>query len=134
MLLDSTFASELGTPQAAQTLAFVKKVLAGLLFVDIQVAGSTFTCQVKTGDGQNKTGVQNIMIRVAATDNSVPPALPIRAAISVGVGTSKAGSGTNIFWVQTNSAGALTVTVSGVTTYLIEMTPNQGVAMSVGVS
>lgn len=133
MLLDPTFATELGSPQAAQTLAFVKKVMAGLLFMDIQVAGSTLTCQVKTGDGQNKTGVQNVMIRVAATDNAIPPALPIRASISVSVGTSKAGAGTNIFWVQTNSAGALTFTVSGVGTLLIELTPNQGVAMSVGI-
>lgn len=133
MLLSPSFVSSLGTAPAAQTLDFVKKLMAGLLYVDIQAAGSTFTCQVKTGDGENKSGVMNVMIRIAATDSSIPPALPITPAISISVGTGKAGGGTNMFWAQTDASGALTFSVSGVTTFLVELTPNQGIPTSVGI-
>ncbi len=133
MLLDSNFVTELNTPQAAQTLAFVKKVLAGLLYVDIQVSGSTLTCQIKSGDGVNHNATTNVMLRVAMSDVSVPPAPPAVPAVSASVGTLKCGAGTNIFWIQTTSSGAFTVNVTGTGSLLIEATPNQGVAMSVGI-
>lgn len=132
MLVDSGFQTELGTSQGAQTLAFVKKVMKGLLFMDIQADGTTLTCQLKTGDGSNLAEVRNVMVRLAATDASIPPAPPAIPVISMIVGTLIAGSGTNILWVRTTSTGALTFVVVG-NPVLVELTPNQGVATSVGI-
>lgn len=133
MLVDTNLSTELGIPQGAQTLAFVKKVLAGLTYVDIQAAGSALTCQVKSGDGQNKTGVINVMVRLAFTSVAIPPAAPIPPTILATLGTLKSGSGTNILWIQTTNTGAFSLSISGASgSLLVEMTPQQGVAMSVG--
>jgi hypothetical protein len=135
MLVDPSFATELGIPQGAQTLAFVKKVLMGLAYVDIQAVGAALTCQVKSGDGQNKTAVTDIMVRVAFTGVAIPPAAPVPPTISVSVGTLKSGTGTNILWIQSTNTGAFSLSISGATgNLLVEMTPKQGVAMSVGLS
>lgn len=132
MLIDHSLQTELNTPQGAQTLAFVTKVLKGLLYVDIQVASTTLTCQLKTGDGVNLAEVRNIMVRLAATDASIPPAPPAIPSISMITGTLIAGAGTNILWAKTTSGGAMSFTVTGGLVVLVELTPNQGVAMSVG--
>lgn len=132
MLLDTDFQTLLDTAQGAQTLAFVKKVMKGLLYVDIQVASTTLTCQVKTGDGVNLSGIRNIMVRLAATDASIPPAPPAIPSVVANTGTLIAGSGTNILWVKTTSGGAFSITVTGVGPVLVELTPSQGVPMSVG--
>lgn len=131
MLVDQGLQTDLGIPQGAQTLAFVKKVMKGLLYVDIQVAGTTLTCQVKTGDGDNLTGVSNVMIRLAATDVSIPPTPPSLPSIGMIAGTLVAGAGSTTLWAKTNSSGALSFTVTG-GPVLVELTPNQGVSTSVG--
>lgn len=129
MLLDPDFVSDLGSPQAAQTLAFVKRVVRALRYVDIQVSGTTLTCQVKTGDGDNLLATTDVMIKLGATGVVVPPNPPTPPSISVSVGTFKAGTGSNILWVQSTSTGAITFTVTGSGSILVEMTPNQGVSM-----
>ena len=132
MLLDLDFQAVLDTPQGAQTLAFVKKVMKGLLYVDVQVSGTTLTCQVKTGDGIALAGTRNVMVRLAATDASIPPAPPVVPSVVANSGTLVAGAGTNILWVRTTAGGAFAITVTGVGPVLVELTPNQGVSMSVG--
>lgn len=130
MLLDPTFQSELNTSQGAQTLAFVKKVMKGISYVDIQVAATTLTCQLKTGDGVNLAEIRNVMVRLAATDTSIPPVPPALPTISMVVGTFVAGTG-SMLWVKTTSSGALSFTVTG-GPVLVELTPSQGISMSIG--
>lgn len=132
MLIDSDLQTELGTSQGAQTLAFVKKVMRGLLYVDIQVVSTTLTCQVKTGDGVNLLGVRNVMVRLAATNASIPPALPDVPIVGIGTGILIAGAGTNILWIKTTIGGAFSFTVTGTGPVLVELTPNQGIPISVG--
>lgn len=123
MLVDPTFQTELGTPPTAQTFAFVKKVVKGLFYVDIQAAGSTLTCQVKTGDGLNHSAVVDVAVRTIGS-----------GVIGVGTGTALAGVGTNAVWLQTTSAGAFSVVITGSGSVLVECFPKQGVVMSAGLT
>lgn len=135
MLVDPSFQIELSTPPTAQTFTFVKKVVKGLSYVDMQASGSVLTCQVKTGDGQAKTGVTDVAIMLAFTGVAIPPAAPIPPTVAVIVGTLKAGAGTNILWVQTTNAGAFSLSLSGVSGgLLVQAVPQQGVAMSAGLT
>lgn len=135
MLVDSSYATQLSNiPQAVPTLDFIKRVMKALRYVDIQVSGTTLTCQVKTGDGENLAAITNVMIRLAATGVAVPPNPPVPPSISVSVGTFKAGTGSNILWIQSTNTGAFAFTVTGSGSILVELTPNQGVAMSASIS
>jgi hypothetical protein len=126
MLVDPGFQVELSTPPTAQTFAFVKKMVKGLFYVDIQAAGSALACQVKTGDGQNYNSVVDVSIRTISSGI-------IPAVISVTSGVLKA-TGAGACWLQTTSSGAFSVTISGSGPVLVEAFPKQGVGMSTGLS
>jgi hypothetical protein len=126
MLVDPSFQIELSTPPTAQTFTFVKKVVKGLFYADIQVSGSTITCQVKTGDGQNANSVIDVSIRTVAS-GILPP------VIAVTSGVLKA-TGFGACWVQTTSSGSFSATVTGIGPILVEVFPKQGVAMSAGLN
>lgn len=130
MLVDPAFQVELGSPPTAQTFNFVKKVVKGLFYVDIHVSGSTLTCQVKTGDGENYNQIVNVSVRTIST--FVPPLLG--AAITVTVGTPMAGGGTSAVWLQTTSTGAFALSIVGSGQVLVEALPMQGVFMSAGLN
>lgn len=132
MLLDPTFVSTLNNTPGFQTLNFVKNVMKGLSYIDIQVSSTTLTCQVKSGDGQNLTATTNVVVQFGADDISIPPAPSTLPTISASTGIVKSGAGTNCYWVQTNSSGAFTLSIFGSGNVLVQMTPNQGVSMSVG--
>lgn len=134
MLVDPSFQIELSTPPTAQTFTFVKKVVKGLSYVDMQAAGSVLTCQVRTGDGIAKTGTTDVALMLAFTGVAIPPAAPIPPAVSVLVGTLKSGAGTNILWIQTTNAGTFSLSVAGAGDVLVQAIPQQGVAMSAGLS
>lgn len=134
MLIDPTYAAELAASSATtSTLNFIKRVMAGLYYVDAQVSGSTVTCQVKTGDGQNYSAMANVTMKLAGTGIPVPPALSAPPSVSMMTGSVHAGGGTNILWIQTTNTGSFSFTVGGSGSVLVDLTPNQGVSMSVGV-
>jgi hypothetical protein len=123
MLVHPTFQAELNTVTNQQTFTFVKKTVKGLYFVDIySVVGTTLACQVKTGDGANATSFVDVSVRTSSNNPFT---------VTVLDGEPLAGNGTAACAVRSSITGAFTVSVVGTGTVFVEMTPKEGVMMSV---
>lgn len=134
-LLDPDFESELQNAaqgSGAQTLDFLKNVLKGLLYADLQVSGRTITGQIKKGDGTNHAAQVDLSVRTIAV-SAVAPAPQVEGTISVATGTSSA-AGSLCAHVKTTAAGAFSVTIGGAGAVGVEVVVNKGVGAVVVVS
>ena len=124
MLISSDLVTDLAgdTPFTDKTLAFVKSVMDGLLYVEATPAGDIISGQVKKGGGDSVVAVTNVAVRTIAA---------VGGTIAVGTGTAMAGAGTVQCWLQTTGAGAFQVTITHTGACLVEITPHQGVTMVV---
>lgn len=110
-MLDPTLIPELeAQPRSDQTIAFIRRILNGILFVSASAgapAGLVIAVsgQVKTQDGEDKIGIQDITVRSIAS--------LLGGQISVTSGTARAGNGTKACWLQTNSNGGFALNISG---------------------
>lgn len=133
MLLDADFVTSLAGPFGAQTLAFVKKVVKGIHYVDVGISGGTITCQVMTGDGVARTAIVDISIRTITTE-AVAPAPQVVGLITTVTGTPMIGDGSQALWIRTLSDGTFSVSISGPGEVLVEILLSLGVPTLVGLS
>ncbi len=119
-LVDPGFEAELtGTGSyGVQTLAFVKKALKGILYLQFSAASMVLSGQVKNGDGTNHAAETLVLVRVIGL-----------GTIAVTSGDAQAGDGTAEVVVKTLSTGAFSVTVTpGLGDLAAVATPSGGIS------
>lgn len=118
MLINPDFVSELDddSPYTDKTLAFVKKVMSGLLYVELSVGGSNVSGQVKTGDGEDYEEAVVVSIR------AIPS---VGSTLTPSVGTAIAGAATPALVLTTNGSGQFTVATVGA--LAVDVAPHKGV-------
>jgi len=117
-LIDPDYETELA--DQAQTIAFLKKAFAGILYAELTPAGRVIAGVVKKGGGDPVTAPVVVMIQVA----SAGPA-PITGA-SGPTGLLEAVT-------TTDAAGVFSVTIGGLLPAGVVVTPHHGVASVVTV-
>ena len=123
-LVDPDFEAELTGPEGAKTLAFVKKTLRHLRYVEVTPTGADLAGQVLRGDGEAVAEESDVILRT----------VPAAATMAVTTGTAVQGDGTGIVYLTTNASGQFEVTVTGTGDVVVEVVVNRGVAILVPLS
>ncbi len=120
MLIDPDFLQELedGGDYTEKTLAFVKKLMKGIRYVDINVAGSSVSGRVKTGDGENLEEVVTVAI----------VAIPFEfIGLTLTTGTQlSTGGNDGALVISTNASGQFAFSIAG-SEISVSITPDKGV-------